>query len=57
MAQDLLVIVKFLMRVKMKKVFITGITGFLGSHLGKRLHAMGWEVSGNDNFHGSDRKI
>ena len=40
----------------MKKVFITGITGFLGSHLGKRLHAMGWEVSGNDNFHGSDRQ-
>ena len=38
----------------MKKVFITGIAGFLGSHLAKRFHQMGFEVSGNDNFYGSD---
>ena len=39
---------------KMKKVFITGIAGFLGSHLAKRFHQMGYAVSGNDNFYGSD---
>ena len=38
----------------MKKVFITGIAGFLGSHLAKRFHQMGFDVSGNDNFYGSD---
>jgi UDP-glucose 4-epimerase len=32
------------------KIFITGIAGFLGSHLAKRMLALGHEVSGNDNM-------
>ena len=39
----------------MRKVFITGIAGFLGSHLAKKMFDAGWIVSGNDNFLGSDR--
>jgi UDP-glucose 4-epimerase len=39
----------------MKRVFITGVAGFLGSHLAKKMHQLGWSVSGNDNFMGSDR--
>ena len=39
----------------MQKVFITGIAGFLGSHLAKKMHELGWSVSGNDNFLGADR--
>ena len=39
----------------MRKVFITGVAGFLGSHLAKKMHALGWSVSGNDNFLGADR--
>lgn len=32
------------------KIFITGIGGFLGSHLAESLTALGHEVSGNDNL-------
>ena len=34
------------------KIFITGIAGFLGSHLAKRLLILGHEVYGNDNLIG-----
>ena len=37
-----------------EKVFITGIAGFLGSHLARRMNALGWEVIGNDNLSGAD---
>ena len=36
------------------KIFITGIAGFLGSHLAKHLIDLGHEVSGNDNMIGGD---
>jgi UDP-glucose 4-epimerase len=39
----------------MKRVFITGVAGFLGSHLAKKMHQLGWSVSGNDNLMGGDR--
>ena len=32
------------------KIYITGIAGFLGSHLAKKLRNLGHEVSGNDNL-------
>jgi len=32
------------------KIFITGIAGFLGSHLAKRMVKLGHEVSGNDTL-------
>jgi UDP-glucose 4-epimerase len=32
------------------KIFITGIAGFLGSHLAKKMLSLGHEVSGNDNL-------
>jgi len=32
------------------KIYITGIAGFLGSHLAKRLKKLGHEVSGNDSM-------
>ena len=32
------------------KIFITGIAGFLGSHLAKRLKNLGHEVFVNDNL-------
>ena len=32
------------------KIYITGIAGFLGSHLAKRLLSLGHEVLGNDNM-------
>jgi len=32
------------------KIFITGIAGFLGSHLAKRMVKLGLEVSGNDTL-------
>ena len=38
----------------MKHVFITGVAGFLGSHLARRMNDLGWQVSGNDNLSGSD---
>lgn len=34
------------------KIFITGIAGFLGSHIADKFLSMGWEVSGNDNLIG-----
>ncbi len=37
------------------KIFITGIAGFLGSHLAKRLSELGHEVGGNDNMIQGDR--
>lgn len=36
------------------KVFITGIAGFLGSHLAERMHDLGHEVVGNDSLIGGD---
>jgi len=37
------------------KVFITGIAGFLGSHLAERMLALGHEVSGCDNLIGGNK--
>ena len=37
------------------KIFITGVAGFLGSHLAKRMVDLGHEVSGNDNMLGGDK--
>ncbi len=37
------------------KIFITGVAGFLGSHLAKRMVDLGHEVSGNDNLLGGDK--
>lgn len=34
------------------KIFITGIAGFLGSHLADRMLALGHEVAGNDTLVG-----
>ena len=39
----------------MQKVFITGIAGFLGSHLAQKMFEAGWTVAGNDNLLGADR--
>ena len=36
------------------KIFITGIAGFLGSHLANRMIDLGHEVSGNDNLIGGE---
>ena len=38
------------------KIFITGIAGFLGSHLANRMIELGHEVSGNDNLIGGEKK-
>ena len=38
------------------KIFITGIAGFLGSHLAKRMLLLGHEVGGNDNMIGGERE-
>ena len=32
------------------KIYITGIAGFLGSHLAKRLQKLGHEIIGNDTL-------
>ena len=37
------------------KIFITGVAGFLGSHLAKRMIDLGHEVSGNDNLIGGEK--
>ena len=34
----------------MKKVFITGIAGFIGFHTALKYHENGWSVCGADNF-------
>lgn len=34
----------------MHKIFITGIAGFIGFHLAKKLQELGFDVSGCDNF-------
>lgn len=39
----------------MKKVFITGVAGFLGSHLADNFLKSGWRVSGCDNLIGGYR--
>jgi len=39
----------------MSRVWITGVAGFLGSHLADALLAAGHEVGGNDNLSGGDR--
>lgn len=39
----------------MQHAFITGIAGFLGSHLADRLIELGWRVSGNDHLGGGYR--
>ena len=36
----------------MQKVFITGIAGFLGSHVADEFIHLGYEVAGNDNLIG-----
>lgn len=35
-----------------EKIFVTGIAGFLGSHLADKFLEQGYEVAGNDNFVG-----
>ena len=37
------------------KIFITGIAGFLGSHLANRMIELGHDVSGNDNLIGGEK--
>ena len=37
------------------KIFITGVGGFLGRHLAKRMLDLGHEVYGNDTFIGGER--
>ena len=37
------------------KIFITGIAGFLGSHLASRMIELGHDVSGNDNLIGGEK--
>jgi UDP-glucose 4-epimerase len=36
------------------KVYVTGVAGFLGSHIAKRMHDLGHEVGGNDSMVGGD---
>lgn len=36
------------------KIFITGVAGFLGSHIARRMLELGHTVSGNDNMIGGD---
>jgi UDP-glucose 4-epimerase len=38
------------------KVFVTGIAGFLGSHVAEACHSRGYEVTGIDNMLGGDAK-
>ena len=42
-------------RRDMQRVFITGIAGFLGAHLARKMFDEGWIVAGNDNFIGADK--
>jgi len=34
-----------------KNIYITGVAGFLGSHLADRFLDLGFNVSGNDNIY------
>jgi UDP-glucose 4-epimerase len=34
------------------KVFVTGVAGFLGSHVAERFRDLGWDVAGIDNLQG-----
>ena len=36
----------------MKKILVTGVAGFLGSHLSEKLSQMNYEVIGLDNMIG-----
>jgi UDP-glucose 4-epimerase len=36
------------------RVFVTGVAGFLGSHIAKEALARGWQVNGIDSFLGGD---
>src|SRR5438876_11232877 len=36
----------------MPRAFVTGVAGFLGSHVAEHFLAVGWEVSGIDNLSG-----
>lgn len=47
--------VKYIDTMAKSKVFITGVAGFLGSHLAKRLLKNGHSVSGCDNMFGGYR--
>lgn len=38
----------------MKKAWITGVCGLIGSHLAEALMKEGWKVGGNDNLSGGD---
>ena len=38
------------------KIYITGIAGFLGSHLASHLLKLGHQVLGNDNMIGGEKK-
>ncbi len=40
----------------MKKALITGVAGFIGSHIADYLIEQGWQVSGIDNFLTGDKK-
>jgi len=40
--------------MKMKKAFVTGAEGFIGSHLVKFLQAKGWSVVGGYRLHGAN---
>src|ERR1043165_8984748 len=36
----------------MPRAFVTGVAGFLGSHVAERFSSLGWDVSGIDNLSG-----
>ena len=38
------------MKLSKKKIFVTGVAGFLGSHLAEKLVELGHEVIGIDNM-------
>lgn len=41
----------------MKKIFVTGCTGYIGSHTCVELLENGYEVIGVDNFSNSKREV
>src|SRR5436305_11756955 len=38
----------------MPRAFVTGVAGFLGSHVAEHFLGLGWDVSGIDNLTGGD---